>query len=137
MSLDHNMSKPVVTVTILAAKGKSAVLPAVFDTGSFFTIVRRDCLPAGTAVRPLASPLRLRAATKGSRLKVAGTAELVIQVGRKRIMDDALVSPNLAPKMLIGAKTMQAWDISIRNRNGSTRIVLGRDLRDPEITEVD
>ena len=131
------MSKPVVTVTIVTARNKAASLPALFDSGSFYTIVRRDCLPLGTAIRPLATPMRLRAATRGSRLKIAGTAELVIRVGKKVILDDALVASNIAREMIVGAGTMQKWDISIRNKNGSTRVVMGRDMRDPEITEVD
>jgi hypothetical protein len=81
--------------------------------------------------------LRLRAATRGSPLQIAGTAELLMRVGKKVIMDDALVASNLAREMIVGAGTMQKWDISIRNRNGSTRVVMGRDMHDPEITEVD
>jgi len=131
------MSKPVLSIVITSGRRKSATVPAVFDTGSFYTIVRRNCLPPGTVVRPLPAPLQLRAATRGSRLRIAGTAELLIRVGKKVIMDDALVAANLAREMIVGAGTMQKWDISIKNRNGSTRVVMGRDMHDPEITEVD
>jgi hypothetical protein len=53
------------------------------------------------------------------------------------IEDAALVSSNMSSDMLIVAKTMQAWDITIKNENGKTEIVIGHDMRDPEITEVD
>jgi hypothetical protein len=39
--------------------------------------------------------------------------------------------------MLIGAEMMQAWDICVRNVNGHTEVVMGRDLRDPDVQEVD
>lgn len=53
------------------------------------------------------------------------------------IEDEALISPDLGQDLLIGAKTMQAWDISILNNNGKTTVRIGRDTRDPDITEVD
>ncbi|MBI2059133.1 MAG: hypothetical protein HYT87_05115 [Nitrospirae bacterium] len=62
---------------------------------------------------------------------------LVMTIGEKMIQDDALVSPDLGQDMLVGAGTMQKWDIIIRNRNGKTKVIVGRDMRDPEITEVD
>jgi hypothetical protein len=131
------MSKPVMPVTITNSRRKSVTIPAVFDSGSFYTLIRRDCLPAGTSLEPLAAPRMLRAASRGSRLRVTGTAVLVITVGGKKVLDYALVSPDLAREMIIGAGTMQQWDITIRNQNGRTRIVVARDMEDPEITEVD
>jgi len=131
------MSKPVLPVTITNSKGKSVTIPAVFDTGSFYTLIRRDCLPPATSCERLAEPRTLRAASRGSRLRVTGTTVLVIGVGGKKVLDHALVSPDLAREMIIGAGTMQQWDISIRNRNGRTRVVVARGMGDPEITEVD
>jgi hypothetical protein len=48
-----------------------------------------------------------------------------------------LVSNELGADMLIGAQTMQSWDISIINTKGNTKINVAHDMRDPEITEVD
>ena len=53
------------------------------------------------------------------------------------ISDIALVSPDLSQEMIVGAGTMQKWDISIINRNGHTEVTVGRDMHDPDIIEVD
>ena len=47
-----------------------------------------------------------------------------------------LISPELGSDMLIGAQTMQSWDISIINTKGKTKINVKHDMRDPEINEV-
>jgi len=49
------------------------------------------------------------------------------------IRDEALVSPHLGSDMLIGAKTMQAWDITIKNKNGHTTVHVGRDMSDADV----
>ena len=131
------MSKPILKVTITNTGGRSASIPAVFDTGSFYTLIRQDRLPAGTSLLRYRVPEILRAAAKGSRLRVIGETGLIITIGRKKIRDTALVTPDLAREMILGAGTMQKWDISVHNRNGKTRIAVGRDMSDPEITEVD
>jgi len=38
--------------------------------------------------------------------------------------------------MVAGVPTLEMWDISIRNRDGRTRVAVGRDMRDPDITDL-
>jgi hypothetical protein len=116
---------------------KSARVRAVFDTGAHPTIIREDRLPSGTTVLRGSSVRHMRTAAQGGRLDIAGGTILVMNIGDRIIEDEALVSPNLAQEMLIGAGTMQKWDITIRNVNGQTSVDVGRDLRDPDIQEVD
>lgn len=52
------------------------------------------------------------------------------------IRDETLVSDEPGSDMLIGAKTMQSWDITIRNSNGKTKVIVKHDMRDPEINAV-
>jgi len=131
------MSKPVLPVRITNVAGRTVAIPALFDTGSFYTLIREDRLPPGTVVLRYRVPEVLRGAPRGSKLRVIGETGVVIAIGGKRIRDSALVSPDLAREMILGTGTMQKWDITIRNRNGRTRVVVERDMRDPEITEVD
>lgn len=79
----------------------------------------------------------MRTAAEGGKLRIVGVTFLVMKLEGRIIEDEALISPDLAQDLLIGAKTMQAWDIRILNNNGSTTVRIGRDTRDPEITEVD
>ena len=46
------------------------------------------------------------------------------------------VNSGLAQEMLVGAGTMQKWDISIVTQRGLTEVFVGRDMRDPDINDV-
>jgi hypothetical protein len=131
------MGKPVVQVAIETFDGRKGRVRALFDTGAHRTLIREDCLPEGCVVERRPTPERLRTAAQGGTLDVVGGIILLIGIGDRLIQTDALVSPNLAQQMLIGAATMQAWDITVRNENGTTRVEVGHDLRDPDIQEVD
>ena len=130
------MSKPICEVTVTASDGKKKRVPALVDSGSFFTIIRTDCLPSAKAVLPLKRSYRLGTAARKGSVKITARTVFVVEIAGKRIQTSALVSPNLKREMIIGAETMQGWDISVRNRNGSTRVVVGRDMRDPDVVEV-
>lgn len=133
----QTMSKPIKKIIVKTNDEKTAEVNAVFDTGSFYTIIRQDRIPAGSAILPRLNTQQFRTAGQGGKLNVIGDISLTLTIGDKMIQDSAFVSPDLVSDMLIGAKTMQAWDISIQNKNGHTEIHIGYDMRDPEITEVD
>lgn len=131
------MSKPVVAVEFETFGGKKGRAEAVFDTGAYPTLIREDLLPPDAVVDRRPSPLRMKTAAEGGTLTVTGSVTLTITVADRVIQDAVLVSPDLSKGMLIGAGTMQKWDISIRNENGHTTVHIARDLRDPDIQEVD
>lgn len=132
------MSKPIIEITITTVvEEKSATVNAVFDTGSFYTLLREGRLPPGASIQRYKSPQTMKTAAQKGSIRVIGVTELILAVENKMIRDSVLISPDLSRDMLIGAKTMQAWDISILNKKGRTRVVVGRDMRDPDITEVD
>lgn len=131
------MSKPVLEVELRTFDGKTGRARAIFDTGSYRSLIRQDRLPAGTLVVPSTPPRELRTAAQGGMLRVVGVVVLAIQAGGRIIEGEVLVSPDLSQEMLIGAEMMQAWDVSVRNENGKTEVVIGRDLRDPDVQEVD
>ncbi|MBI4028682.1 MAG: hypothetical protein HY360_27130 [Verrucomicrobia bacterium] len=131
------MSKPIVEVKVTTAAGQDLVLKALFDTGSFYTIARDGVLPAGTPLLQYAVPKILGTAGKEGRVTIHGATDFTIAIGNKMINTRVLISRDLKRDLLIGAETMQAWDISILIRAGKTEIQVGHDMRDPEITEVD
>ncbi|HEY3236625.1 MAG TPA: retropepsin-like aspartic protease [Polyangiaceae bacterium] len=131
------MSKPILEVLIETLDARHGHVRALFDTGAHPTIIREDCLPEGSAILRRPAPLHMRTAAQGGTLDIIGGTILIVSVGDRRIQDEALVSPNLSQELLIGAGTMQKWDISIRNENGATRVEIGRDLDHPDIQEVD
>ena len=127
--------KPLFPVTIMSLNNTSTDLKAVFDSGSFYTIIREDMLPRDTVV--IKEEITFRTANKQGGLKVIGQTILKIIIGEKMIQGAVLVSAELGSDMLIGAGLMQSWDISIMNDKGVTKINVAHDMRDPEITEVD
>lgn len=131
------MAKPALQIEITTAEEKSGSVKAIFDTGSFYTILREDKVPVGAKVLERKQPHVFRTAARGHRFSAAGEIPLVLMIGDKAIHDVALVSSDLSQEMLVGAGTMQKWDISIITRNGHTEVSVGRDMRDPDITEVD
>ena len=132
------MTQPVLDVSIETLDARRGKVRAVFDFGAHPTIIREDRLPAGATVVRKPIPARMRTAAQGGTLDiVGGTILLITTVGGRTIQDEALVSPNLSQEMLVGAGTMQKWDILIVNENGHTRVEVGRDLSDPDVQEVD
>ncbi|MBI5529049.1 MAG: retroviral-like aspartic protease [Deltaproteobacteria bacterium] len=131
------MSKPVLDVTVVTLEGKKSRLKALFDTGSYYSIIRSDVVPKGTVVPVFRKPEVLRTAGRTGTLSALGVVELTFVIGKRMVRDGALVSPDLGRELLIGSKTMQAWGITVRNKGGKTRVHVGSDMRDPEITEVD
>lgn len=131
------MSKPRLQIDVTTSEELTATLTAVFDTGSFDSIIREDRVPPGAVVVRRKTPKALRAAVGGSRLEIIGQIPLVLTIGDKRVEDAVLVAPKLAQEMLVGAKTMQAWDINVFTTNGDTKVEVGTDMRGPDVTEVD
>lgn len=132
------MSKPIHEITIETMEKKTNQVNTLFDTGSFYTIVREDILPETKFVHWYSSPEEFKTAAKGGKLHIKGKTGLIIEYNNRRISEgDILISSDLNREMIIGAKTMQAWDITIHNKNGKTFVNFGKDMRDPEITEVD
>lgn len=124
-------------VVLTTRDEKSGYVKAVLDSGSFFSIIRENKVPEGAQVVWWTSPQEFKTATQDGKVKVIGELPLIITMNEKMVEDSVLISPELSQEMLIGAKTMQAWDISIINRDGKTQIIVGRDIRDPDIIEVD
>ena len=130
------MSKPTRDVEIETADGKKAGVHAVLDTGSFYTIVREDCLPKGALVSKFKKKEIFGTARRGGKLSSIGFIPIKICLEGHWISGEARVAPELGSEMLIGAGLMQMWDISIKNKNGHTRIIVGRDMQDPDIQTV-
>jgi len=135
------MGKLILDIRITSPDDKSATVKAVFDSGSFYSILREDKVPKGAVILKRKVPMSFGAAAKGSKFSATGELSLVMSIRQAtrpegQINDIVLISPGLSQEMLVGAGTMQKWDISILNRDGKSALSVGRDMRDPQITEV-
>ena len=130
------MSKPVLDATLITPEEKEIQAKVLVDSGSFYSIIRENLLPEGTSVIRYKTPREFGTAGQVGKVKITGTTYLIIKVGGKMIDESVCVCPDLKSNMLIGSGTMQHWDITLQNKNGKTEVIFGRDMRDPEITEV-
>ena len=62
---------------------------------------------------------------------------MTLNVEGHPIRDDVLVSRDMKREFILGAKTMQAWGISIKNKNGHTKIHVGLDMNNPDVQAVE
>ncbi len=130
------MSKPVQKVVVTTFEGRKTDAEAVFDSGSFYTLVREDCLPEGSLIIRPGQSRYLGTEKEGSKISITGSVHLEIEIRGRQIEGEAYVSPDLSAQLLIGAGLMQMWDITIKNSNGSTTVEIGRDRNDPHIQTV-
>ena len=130
------MTKPIMDVNLRTPDGKTRKVRAIFDTGSYRTLIREDCVPDGAIIIPAVPSRELRTAAQGGRLRITGLLVLSIGIGNRAVEGEVLVSPDLSQEMLVGCGIMHAWDISVKNHNGSTEVVVGLHLDDPDVQEV-
>ena len=135
------MGKLILDIRTTSPDDKSATVKAVFDSGAFYSILREDKVPKGAAILKRKVSMSFGAAAKGSKFSATGELSLVMSIRQAtrpegQINDIVLISPELSQEMLVGAGTMQKWDICILNRDGKSALSVGRDMRDPQITEV-
>ncbi len=130
------VSKPILDIAIRTVEEIQAPVKAVFDSGSQFSILRKDKVPPGAAVLWRKNPRTFRTAASGARLLATGELPVVLIIGDREIDDVVLVSEELTQEMVVGAGLMQKWDVSIVTRDGITRVIVGRDMRDPDLTIV-
>lgn len=130
------MSKPILQVTVTTVDEKHKKIPALFDSGSLYTVIRSDCLPSQKAALLYKKPKKFGTAHKKAKVTIVGETALIITIGRKMINTHALVSLDLSREMVIGAETMQVWNITIRNRKGRTKVIVGHDMREPDMREI-
>ena len=131
------MSKPILNIEFITPDDKKGEAKALFDSGSFPTILRENMLPKGTKLLTYKKKREFGLADRKGKIEVTASITLIIKIGNKMIETSAFISPDLKRELLIGARTMQTWDISIKNKNGKTFIVVGLDMRDEDIIMIE
>ena len=130
------MSKPIIDIKLKTLEGMTGKVKAVVDTGSYFTIIRKDKLPEGIQTIKYLKPQVFGTAEKKGKLHIKAITEMILIIEGHPVMESVLISSDLKTEFILGAKTMQAWDITVKNRNGKTTVLVGRDMNDPEIQTV-
>lgn len=131
------MSNPVREMEIRTKDGKKGVVTALIDSGSFYTLIRKDCVPRGATIIRYKKSEKMATAGKSGGIHAVAGMDLVVMVEGHPIEDTVRISPDLKREFILGAGTMQKWDITIKNKNGHTTIHVGHDMNDPDIQTVE
>ena len=130
------MSKPVRSAILTTMDELKADVSALFDTGAFHSLIREDKLPAMAMFTRLKTPKFFGTADSSGKLMAIGVADIELHVENHDIFISTFVVPSLTADLIVGARDMQGWDISIKNENGHTTVHIGHDLKDPDVQTV-
>lgn len=103
-------------VTLRGDKGQIE-LDGMFDTGSTYSVIRKDIAEQLATVVPLDEPIVLRTAEQGRQLTVTHRVVLTIWLNGYRLSDEFVVVEQLSRPVLIGAATMQKWRMRLDMAN--------------------
>lgn len=130
------MSYPIQKLQIETIDKKTKSVNTLFDSGSFYSIIKQVCLPSSEYIVYYPVPELWGTASEGGTLEITGSVELIVTINNKKIKELIYIAPNLSKEMIIGSKTLQAWHITIDNSNSKTIISVDKDMNDPDITSV-
>ncbi len=103
-------------VTLRGDKGQIE-LDGMFDTGSTYSVIRKDIAEQLATVVPLDEPIVLRTAEQGRQLTGTHRVVLTIWLNGYRLSDEFMVVEQLSRPVLIGAATMQKWRMRLDMAN--------------------
>ena len=101
-------------VTLRGDKGQIE-LDGMFDTGSTYSVIRKDIAEQLATIVPLDEPIVLRTAEQ--ELTATHCTCLTIWLNGYRLSDEFMVVEQLSRPVLIGAATMQKWRMRLDMAN--------------------
>jgi hypothetical protein len=103
-------------ITLIGTKGK-AHCRALFDSGASYSIVRREIAERIGRIEPFPNPEDwiFETARAGDCVHAAGNLILEFRFddSEARFSDEFVVFDELSEELIVGAKTMQAWKITL------------------------
>jgi hypothetical protein len=107
--LEHEM-------TLIGSKGK-ARCRALFDSGADYSIIRREIAERIAMLEPLPDPENwvFETARAGETIQARFAVRLNFRFddSEARFSDEFIVFEELSEELIVGAKTMQAWHITL------------------------
>ena len=101
-------------VTLRGNNG-AADVTALFDSGAGYSCIRLDIAKDIGILEPLDEPMVFSTADEGSSLRAEYAVRLSFYFHdtNRRFTDEFIVIDSLSEPLIIGAKTMQAWRITL------------------------
>lgn len=97
-------------IEIIGSKGKRSVL-ALFDSGSTYSIIKKELAEKIEMLIPLPQPKRLPVAD-GRKIQVDHAIRADFKINGITLSDEFLIF-DITSDVIIGVKTMQAWRIKL------------------------
>jgi hypothetical protein len=102
---------------------------ALFDSGATYSCIRKEIAQELEIILPLTRPLKLITAQERNYIEVKERVVLDFYISDYRFSDEFLIIENLSEKVIIGAKTLQAWRLKLDFEKEDIII-------DPRVTEI-
>jgi len=103
-------------VTIIGSKGRRRCR-ALFDSGASYSIIRRDIAQGIAGLEPLPDPANwiFETAERGRLVETKYRVSLDFRFddSEAHFSDEFVVFDELSEELIVGAKTMQAWKITL------------------------
>ncbi|MBI4711911.1 MAG: retroviral-like aspartic protease [Planctomycetes bacterium] len=94
----------------------------LFDTGVRRSVIRKDIARKVTPLVNLPSPMAFRLAESKTELKTNLVTNIILRVNGRIIQDQFYVLEKLSREVIIGADTMQSWEIKLDPKNESIKV---------------
>ena len=102
---------------------------ALFDSGSTYSCIHPDLARQLGHVETTSEPLTFTTAKDGETLRAEEVVRLDFYLSGYRFSDEFMLIPDLSERVLIGAKTLQAWRMKLDFENDDIII-------DPRVTKL-
>ena len=86
---------------------------ALFDSGATYSCIRPEKAKLIGNVEPILHPFQIETASEGHYVKVNSAIRLDFYIENYHFSDEFMVIPNLSEEVIIGAKTMQSWRMTL------------------------
>jgi len=115
-------------IELVGSKSKRKEV-ALFDSGATYSCIRKEIAQELEFILPLTRPLKLITAQERNYIEVKERVVLDFYISGYRFSDEFLIIENLSEKVIIGAKTLQAWRLKLDFEKEDIII-------DPRVTEI-
>lgn len=116
------------TITLVGSKGRVEE-NVLFDSGATYSCIQLALAQVLAQLEPLPEIMKFDTAGKGYELKAEYAVRLDFYLNGDRFSDEFMVVEGLADKVLIGAKTLQAWRMKLDFEHDQV-------LYDPRVTKL-
>lgn len=115
-------------IELIGSKGKIKEI-TLFDSGSTYSCIKTEIAKKIGLIDQLPKPLKLELAEERKFLTVNKVTRLVFVLNGYEFSDEFILVDKLSEKVIIGAKTLQAWRLKLDFENDEIVI-------DPKVTKL-